>query len=187
MSELAEAAGITKPVLYQHFSSKRELYLELLQDVGRQLQERVAKATAAAAGPHQQVEAGFRAYFGFVARHRDAFQLLFLGSSRHDREFADAVEKVEESMADAIAPLIEAGLDDAHRRQLAHALVGMAEVTGRRALADPGFAAGAVEGREEDPLDELADHLAELAWAGLRGIRPRRVRPVPPVPPVQPG
>ena len=163
MAELAEAAGITKPVLYQHFSSKRELYLELLEDVGRQLQEAVGKATAAAARPHEQVAAGFRAYFSFVNEHRSAFQLLFLGSSRHDREFADAVERVEESMADAIAPLIEAGIDGGHRRQLAHALVGMAEVTGRRAVSDPGFA---------DSLDALARHLAELAWAGLRGIRP---------------
>ena len=171
MAELAEAAGITKPVLYQHFTSKRELYLELLEDVGRQLQEEVGKATAAAARPHEQVEAGFRAYFRFVAEHRSAFQVLFLGSSRHDREFAVAVEQVEESMADAIAPLIEAGIDGVHRRQLAHALVGMAEVTGRRAVADPDFAPGVGQGRPET-LDRLAQRLAELAWAGLRGIRP---------------
>lgn len=163
MAELAEAAGITKPVLYQHFASKRELYLELLEDVGRQLQEAVGKATAAAAGPHGQVEAGFRAYFRFVAENRSAFQLLFLGSSRHDREFTHAVERVEESMADAVAPLIEAGIDEPHRRQLAHALVGMAEVTGRRAVADPDFAYS---------VDQLAARLSELAWAGLRGIRP---------------
>ena len=37
MDDVAEAAGVTKPVLYQHFGSKRELYLELLDDVGRQL------------------------------------------------------------------------------------------------------------------------------------------------------
>jgi AcrR family transcriptional regulator len=123
----------------------------------------VVAATSRADGPHAQVTAGFRAYFRFVSEHREAFQLLFLGSSRHDREFARAVEDVEESMADAIAGLIEAGLDQAHRRQLAHALVGMAEVTGRRAGADVGFA---------DDLDALAERLAALAWAGLRGVRP---------------
>src|SRR5437764_485619 len=35
MAEVAQAAGVTKPVLYQHFGSKRELYLELLDDVGQ--------------------------------------------------------------------------------------------------------------------------------------------------------
>ena len=67
MAEVAEAAGVTKPVLYQHFGSKRELYLELLDDVGQRLLEEVQKATAAAGGPRQQVAAGFAAYFRFVA------------------------------------------------------------------------------------------------------------------------
>src|SRR5438477_480036 len=48
MAEVAEAAGVTKPVLYQHFKSKRDLYLELLDDVGQRLLEEVQKATAAA-------------------------------------------------------------------------------------------------------------------------------------------
>ena len=51
MEEVAEAAGVTKPVLYQHFDSKRELYRELLTDVGQRLVEEVLKATASASGP----------------------------------------------------------------------------------------------------------------------------------------
>jgi AcrR family transcriptional regulator len=46
MDEVAEAAGVTKPVLYQHFDSKRRLYLELLDDVGQQLLDAIAAATA---------------------------------------------------------------------------------------------------------------------------------------------
>ncbi|MFZ9232409.1 MAG: TetR/AcrR family transcriptional regulator, partial [Ilumatobacteraceae bacterium] len=37
MNDVAEAAGITKPVLYQHFSSKRELYLALIEEAGARL------------------------------------------------------------------------------------------------------------------------------------------------------
>src|SRR5919204_4170163 len=70
MDQVAGAAGVTKPVLYQHFGSKRRLYLELLEDVGRQLSDAIAKATAAADGPRQQVTAGFGTYFHFVAEHR---------------------------------------------------------------------------------------------------------------------
>src|SRR5947207_3675576 len=73
MSEVAEAAGVTKPVLYQHFGSKRELYLELLDDVGGRLMEEITKAVTGADGPRQQVHAGFRAYFHFVAHQRSAF------------------------------------------------------------------------------------------------------------------
>ena len=63
MNDIAEAAGVTKPVLYQHFPSKRALYLELLRDVGGRLRDEVGKAVATADGPRQQVEAGFAAYF----------------------------------------------------------------------------------------------------------------------------
>src|ERR1700694_5747504 len=85
MDEVAEAAGVTKPVLYQHFAAKRSLSLELLDDGATRLVDAVVAATRAADDPHQQVEAGFRAYFGFVAGHANAFRLL-LGGGRHPHE-----------------------------------------------------------------------------------------------------
>src|SRR3954454_17776565 len=113
MEDVADAAGVTKPVLYKHFGSKRELYLELLDDVGQRLLEEGQKATAAAGGPRQQVESGFAAYFQFVAENESAFRLLFGGDGREaDAEFADVVRKVEDAMADALALLIDADIDD---------------------------------------------------------------------------
>jgi len=165
MADLAEAAGVTKPVLYQHFESKRELYGQLLEEVSRELQEKVEKAVSSAAGPHDQVQAGFAAYFRFVGERRFAFSLLFLGSSRHDRELTAAVDRLEESMAESIAPLIDADISPLERRQLAHALVGMAEATGMRAVTQPDLLG-------PDGLEGMASRLAGLAWAGLRGIRP---------------
>src|SRR3954470_7203907 len=165
MDEVAEAAGVTKPVLYQHFGSKRDLYLQLLDDVGQRLLEDVQKATAAAGGPRQQVASGFEAYFRFVADHESAFRLLFGGDGREaDREFADAVRRVEDAMADAVALLIEADIDDDHRGLLAYGVVGLAEATSRHWV---------LTGRREE-LDTLSSRVADLTWAGLRGIRPDR-------------
>ena len=45
MSDIADAAGVTKPVLYQHFASKRELYGQILAEVGNQLQEAIVSHT----------------------------------------------------------------------------------------------------------------------------------------------
>lgn len=160
MDDVAEAAGVTKPVLYQHFRSKRALYLELLDDVGAQLRETIAKASAEAAGPRQQVQAGCAAYFRFVLEHRSAYRLLFGSGARRDEEFADAVRKVEEGIAETVAGLIEADIDDEHRRLLAHGIVGLAEGTTRHWLNHD---------LDLDP-DVLARRMAELAWAGLRGI-----------------
>ncbi len=161
MNDVALAAGVTKPVLYQHFSSKRELYLELLSAVGQRLIERIRSATECADTPHAQVELGFAAYFTWVAEEQDGFGLLFGGGARRDEEFAEAVRAVEADIARAIAPLIAADIDPDHQSMLAFALVGMAEATGRRVLA---------AGGEFDP-DVLARQVAELAWAGLRGVR----------------
>ena len=162
MDQVAEAAGVTKPVLYQHFGSKRRLYLELLEDVGTQLTDAIAKATTEASGPRDQVLAGFRTYFHFVDERRSAFTLLFGSGARRDDEFADAVRRVEGGIADMVAPLIEAGVDDQHRRLLAHALVGLAEGVGRDWVAGD---------LDLDP-DLAAVQVGELAWAGLRGVRP---------------
>lgn len=162
MNDVAETAGVTKPVLYQHFRSKRALYLELLEDVGGRLRDAIAKATAEADGPRQQVQAGFRAYFTFVASQQGAFQLLFGGGARRDEEFADAVRSVEISIAETIAELIVVeGLDGPRRLLLAHGIVGLAEGTSRHWLAN-GMAGDA---------DELAAQVAALAWAGLRGVQ----------------
>ncbi len=161
MNDLAEAAGVTKPVLYQHFGSKRELYLELLEDVGGRLLEAIGKATSEAASPRQQVVRGFGAYFRFVAEHQAAFQVLFGGGTRRDEEFAVFARRVEEAVADTVAALINVpGLPEDERRLLAHGIVGLAEGTSRHWLRDEA---------QGDP-DELAAKVAELAWAGLRGI-----------------
>jgi AcrR family transcriptional regulator len=153
---------VTKPVLYQHFRSKRELYREVLEDVGGRLEEAIVKATADAGGPHQQVEAGFRTYFEWVAAERGAFTLLFGGSTRTDDEFVETTQRVEATIADAIAALIDVeGLDAMQRRVIAHGIVGIAENTSRHWVAN------------NLPLDpeDLAAQTAGLAWAGLRGIR----------------
>src|SRR4051812_50211028 len=80
MDEIAEGAGVTKPVLYQHFPSKRALYVELLEDTGRQLLSTLADAVAAAGTLRERVELGFRAYFRFAIGNRSAF-LFLLGTS----------------------------------------------------------------------------------------------------------
>jgi AcrR family transcriptional regulator len=161
MDDIAEAAGVTKPVLYQHFRSKKALYSELLEDVSVQLADAIAEATVAAQSPRQQVEAGLLSYFTYVTEHRAAATILYGGGDRRDGEFADAIRRVEETIVVAIAPLIRvAGLDDNGRRLLAHGVVGLTEGTSRHWVAS-GYHPGPAE---------LAAQVAELAWAGLRGV-----------------
>lgn len=161
MEDIADAAGVTKPVLYQHFPSKRALYRELIDDVDAALTEQLVLATATASTGRERVQAGFAAYFRFVSEHRTAFRLLFGASVRNDPEFTLVAEATIDRLADLIAELIAIDAGPEHRRTLAHAVVGMAEAISRRVANDEG---------EDDP-DRLARWLAEMAWFGLRGVR----------------
>jgi AcrR family transcriptional regulator len=164
MDDVALAAGVTKPVLYQHFRNKRALFLELLDDVGAQLLAQLAAAAEPGLGGRARVEAGFNAYFRFVRDNPAAFRLLFGASVRNDPEFAERTERVLEEAAHLIATLIELPVEPEHRLVLAHGIVGIAEATSRRSIA--------VDDRTDHPdPEQLARWLAELAWFGLRGIR----------------
>ena len=161
MEDIAVAAGVTKPVLYQHFGSKRELYLQLLDDVGGELLAAITDAAGSASGPREQVAAGMRAYLDVVERRPEAFRLLFGSGARRDEEFADAVHRVEAAIAESVARFIEADIDGDQRLVLAHAVVGMAEGAVRAAMRDG----------EALDAERMALRLADLAWAGLRGVR----------------
>jgi AcrR family transcriptional regulator len=169
MDDIAEAAGVTKPLLYQHFSSKRSLYLELAHSVARDLLEAIAEATSRAGGPRQQVELGFTAYFDLVLRREPAFRLLFARDDAADEELGEALRMVEDAIAEAIDPLIDAGLDADHRRLLAYAVVGMAEGAMRHWVAGHGGVQGPVDAATGE-AERLASRIADLAWAGLRAV-----------------
>jgi AcrR family transcriptional regulator len=160
MNEIAEAAGVTKPVLYQHFDSKQALYLALLDEVGRRMINAIQKATAGAANGKAQTELGFQAYFRWVADDHDAFLLLFATQANRDAVATAAIRKITDEAAAAIAPMIAVDIEVEYQRTLAHGLVGMAEGVSRRLVE---------RGESFDP-DRLGLQVANLAWAGLRAV-----------------
>jgi AcrR family transcriptional regulator len=160
MNDIADAAGVTKPVLYQHFASKRELFLALVDEAGQRLLTAITTATANVPDGKQQTELGFRAYFRWVAEDHESFMLLFGGGARRDEEFSESVRRITDLAASAIAPLIAVDIDSEERRTIAHGLVGLAEGASRR-LVD--------RGTPFDP-DQVAETISRLAWAGLRAL-----------------
>ena len=165
MNEVADNAGVTKPVLYQHFKSKQALYRELVDELGAQLEQEVFAAVSNATGPRQQVEEGFRAYFRWATAQGPAFRVLFSERNRADPALAEAVDRVEAVVADRVAELIDIeGLSESERQVLAFGVVGIAESTSRRWLG-LGLGAGT-------DAEAFANQVARLAWSGLRGISP---------------
>lgn len=161
MNDVATHAGVTKPVLYQHFDNKHDLYRELLVDVGERMRTAVVAAATSVDGPRAQVEQGFAAYFSWVAANTAGYAVLFSGETRREPDFAAEVARVESDIADTIAELIVVdGLPPERRRLLAYGIVGIAETTARHWLGTGG----------DLSADDLASQVTTLAWAGLRGL-----------------
>ncbi len=162
MADIAGEAGITKPVVYQHFASKRALFLEVLSECGHMMQLEIEKATASATTPRAQVEQGFRAFVQFFADNPAVFRTMFSDASRSDPEFAAELRRIELVVAEQIAALIDvADLDADERSMLAHGVVGLAESAVREWMT----------GQSGLTAERTAQLLADLAWTGLRGTR----------------
>ena len=160
MNDVADAAGVTKPVLYQHFDSKRALFVAALEAVGEKMIDAIRAATHEAASGRDKTTAGMVAYFQWVKDDPDAFMLLFGSGTRRDEEFAAVSARIEKTTAEMIAPLIDANVDAEQQRIIAHALIGMSEGASRHLIQ---------RGTKFDPC-AIGEEIATLAWAGLRSI-----------------
>src|SRR2546421_12267588 len=83
MDDIAERAGVSKPVLYQHFPGKLELYLALLEEHAAGLVKRVRQALESTTDNRARVSASIAAYFDFVDGDGEGVRLVFERDLRH--------------------------------------------------------------------------------------------------------
>ena len=160
MDDVAERAGVTKPILYDHFSSKKDLYLALLDADLAVLHDMVKEALDSPQGNRARIKASFQAYFDFVDEQADGFRLLMQETVGAEAEFRERVGEVRDRILSEVADLIvreSSGLLDRDRAEtVALALIGMVETVAQR---DPG---GPRARRRE-----IVDTLVALAWRGI--------------------
>ncbi len=160
MDEIAERAGVSKPVLYQHFPGKLDLYLALLDTHCETLEQLVRSALEATDGDNEQrVRATVAAYFDFVSREDAAFRMVFESDLTSVPQVRARLDAVELTCAEAISEVIaeDTGVDDERALLLGSALAGMAQVAARHWLAQDG----------DIPEGEAARIISLLAWRGL--------------------
>ena len=168
MDDIAERAGVSKPVLYQHFPSKYELYLALIDQHAKEIVDGVREALVSTDDGENRVGATISAFFESVDRDEASFRLVFESDLTSDQAVQDRVDWVIRESAHAIAAVIiaESGRPPEDAELLGVALSGMANVTARFWLRD---------NREMD-RDHAVALLSQLAWGGIS-------RPLPPVGP----
>lgn len=167
MDEIAERAGISKPMVYAYFGSKEALYVACIRAAGESLMESIAGAAAGALSAEQRVWEGSLALFRFVARQRDAWRVLYREASAAGGPSAAQVAGMRRDVIRLVARLLSeraaavdgdaAGVDG--MEPLAYAIVGAGESLANWWSEHP-----------DEPPERLAAHLMDLAWIGLSGV-----------------
>jgi AcrR family transcriptional regulator len=149
MDEVADAVGVTKPLLYIYFGNKERLYLACMEPAAEELREAVASAVARAERPADALEPGVRAFFSFVDRDRDAWRVLFDETLPAGGEVARRVAEQRAELEALVARLVVARLPGrgvgraaVEAEALSVALLGAAEALARWWLHTGALSAG---------------------------------------------
>jgi AcrR family transcriptional regulator len=166
MDEIAELAGISKPMVYAYFGSKEGLYVACIRAAGEGLTASIAGGAAAELPPDEQLWQGSLALFRFVARHPDAWRVLYREASAEGGPSAAQVAGMRRDVIGLVARLLAeragGGAPDGATEAmepLAHAIVGAGESLANWWSEHP-----------DEPPERLASHLMDVAWIGLGGV-----------------
>ncbi|MDQ4004750.1 MAG: TetR/AcrR family transcriptional regulator [Actinomycetota bacterium] len=164
MDDVAKESGVTKPILYDHFPSKRDLYRALLEADLANLKQRVADALESSPGNRERIRASFQAYFDFVDEEGEGFRLLMQESVGAEREFQEMVFRFRDDVLEEVTKVIlresRGNLDENEASDVALGLIGMVEMVAQR---NPGVS--------KRNRKRTVDTLVRLAWRGITGLK----------------
>ncbi|QOC94673.1 TetR/AcrR family transcriptional regulator [Micromonospora craniellae] len=169
MDEIAEDAGISKPMVYAYLGTKEELFVACLHREGTRMMEAIAGAAVPDLPADERLWRGLRAFFGFVGAHRDGWSVLYR-QARAEQPFAGELAEMRARMVEVVAGMLDHALRAEGRMAaetelevVAYALVGATE-----SLAD-----WLADHPEADP-EKTATRMMNAAWLGagqlLRGV-----------------
>ncbi|MDI1456791.1 MULTISPECIES: TetR/AcrR family transcriptional regulator [unclassified Streptomyces] len=168
MDEIAELAGVSKPLVYLYLNSKEELFTACIRREAAALSDAVRTGVRGDLPADRQLWDGLQAFFAHTAEHPDGWAVLHLQARTHGETFAAEVTAMREEIVAFVTRLIAVAAREAHRDPdlaerevagLAEALVGAAESLAAWANATPGTTAR-----------QAAATLMNFAWAGLGNL-----------------
>lgn len=161
MDEIADRAGVSKPVLYQHFPSKLDLYLAVLDLHVDSLVYTIQRAIASTHDNADRVRATVDAYFNFIEEEGEAYRLLFESDMNVEPAVRERLSRMTYDCAAAVSAIIAAdtGIPEEAAMLLGVGLIGTAQFTARYWLERDGRV----------PRKAAADLVANLQWRGISG------------------
>ena len=163
VAEIVQGLGVGKGVFYWYFSSKEELFLEILRDAQQDLRRRQQQAIGDEPDPLGRIELGIRASMTWFEEHRDLFNLFQFAAT--EERFAPALRRCQDvAVADAVRHvkegIVEGRIRDGDPTVIAHAILGVTSHLARTFLHE-----------RSEPSPEVADAAVAFCLDGLRGGR----------------
>lgn len=168
MDEIAELAGVSKPLVYLYLNSKDELFTACIRREARELLAAVQAGAEPGLPADRQLWSGLQAFFTHTAQNPDGWAVLYRQARTHGEPFATEVSVMRDEIVAFVTGLIGAAAREAHHDPalpdrdvagLAQALVGAAESLAGWANETPGVSA-----------NEAAATLMNFSWAGLENL-----------------
>ncbi|MBF4134560.1 MULTISPECIES: TetR/AcrR family transcriptional regulator [Streptomyces] len=168
VEEIAAKAGVSKPVVYEHFGGKEGLYAVVVDREMRQLLDMVTGALTAG-HPRELLEQAAFALLDYIEAYTDGFRILVRDSpvAQSTGTFASLISDIATQVEDILGTEFKnRGFDAKLAPLYAQALVGMVALTGQWWLD-----------ARKPKKSEVAAHLVNLAWHGLDGMeqKPRLI------------
>lgn len=168
MDAIAEAVGITKPMLYAYFESKEGLFVACIERAAEPVLDVVRGAIDPADPPDAQLWSGLLAFFTFVDEHRDEWSIFFVEASGRGGDAAARIGELRREIRGALTTLLaqtaaEAGISPDLVTEIeaqAQALMGAAESVAEWWLRHP----------DEGSAQLHALRLMNFAWMGYGNI-----------------
>ncbi len=168
MEDIASAAGVTRPIIYNHFGSKDGIYLACLRRARGELDRIIAAAALPNSTLEERLRGGITGYFTFVERNRDSWSILFGGGVAVAGSAAEEAAELRNATVRGIADLFSGAVKDMDRRTLeayAHATSGAGEQLAKWWQANP-----------KVKRAQVVEHLMAFAWQGLKPFAAARQR-----------
>jgi AcrR family transcriptional regulator len=160
MELVAVRGGVTRSLLYEHFNSLDDLYLECVRSARAELDARMLEASVSNQGhPEQQLRAGITAYFQFVSQHAASWEVLAGTAARPAGPIAEHVAELRFQSAERIAVLftqVVPHIDPDEARAGAHIVSGGGEQLARWWRRNP-----------QVPLETIVERMMTVIWRGL--------------------
>ncbi len=165
LEEIAERAGISRPILYSHFGDKRGLFEVVVNEQIEKVARVVTEALALPGEPRDLVEQGMRAFFTYVRDHPEGHAVLTREAPvlMSGEGLGVMLDGLSENITQLIVGQTRAmGLDPSPAPIFANALIGIGAHVGRWWREHP-----------EVPLDAVTTWSTDLVWSGFAGLLAR--------------